>query len=184
MSGLAIPTLETARLILRPLREEDAATFCELLQDPDVVRYIGDGTIPSAEDCWRAVAAWLGHWVLRGYGPWAVTERASGTFMGRVGIHFPYGWPEPELAYTLGKPYWGRGYATEACRAALDWGFTERDFPELVSYIYPANAASIRVATKLGETLRGTASLRDREVLRYAISRDEWEAARETLVTG
>jgi RimJ/RimL family protein N-acetyltransferase len=104
--------------------------------------------------------------------------------MGRVGIHFPYGWPEPELAYTLGKPYWGRGYATEACRAALDWGFTERDFPELVSYIYPANAASIRVATKLGETLRGTASLRDREVLRYAISRDEWEAARETLVTG
>jgi RimJ/RimL family protein N-acetyltransferase len=177
LTGVDIPTLETERLVLRPLREEDAATLCELLQDPDVVRYIGDGTIPSADDCWRAVAAWLGHWVLRGYGPWAVTERGTGTLMGRVGIHFPFGWPEPELAYTLGKPFWGRGYATEACRAALAWAFGERDFPELVSYIYPANAASIRVATKVGETLRGTASLRDREVLRYVITRAEWEAA-------
>lgn len=178
VSGLDIPTLETERLILRPLREADAATFCELLQDPDVVRYIGDGTIPSADDCWRAVAAWLGHWALRGYGPWAVTERESGAFMGRVGIHFPYGWPQPELGYTLGKKFWHRGYATEACRAALDWAFAERDFPELVSYIYPANTASIRVATKLGETLRGTTALREREVLVYAITRAEWEARR------
>jgi RimJ/RimL family protein N-acetyltransferase len=184
ISGLGIPTLETARLVLRPFREEDAATFCELLQDPDVVRYIGDGTIPSPDDCWRAVAAWLGHWALRGYGPWAITDRTSGGFMGRVGIHFPYGWPQPELAYTLGKPYWGRGYATEACRAALDWAFTERDFPALVSYIYPANTASIRVATKVGETPRGTASLRGKEVLRYAITRAEWEAQRAAPETG
>jgi RimJ/RimL family protein N-acetyltransferase len=184
MPGLDIPTLETERLVLRSFREADAATFCELLQDPDVVRFIGDGTIPSAEECWRAVAAWLGHWALRGYGPWAVTERASGTFMGRVGIHFPYGWPEPELAYTLGKPFWGHGYATEACRAALDWGFTERDFPELASFIYPTNAASIRVATKVGETLRGESTLRGKTVLRYVVTRDEWEAQRATPTTG
>jgi RimJ/RimL family protein N-acetyltransferase len=178
MAELDIPTLETERLTLRPFREEDAATFCALLQDPDVVRYIGDGTIPSAEDCWRAVAAWLGHWVMRGYGPWAVTERETGAFTGRVGIHFPYGWPEPELAYTFGKPFWGRGYATEACRAALDWAFTERDFPRLVSLIYPQNTASIQVATKLGETLEGPSGFRDKEVLVYAITRAEWEAQR------
>jgi RimJ/RimL family protein N-acetyltransferase len=98
--------------------------------------------------------------------------------MGRVGIHAPYGWPQPELGYTLGKRFWGRGYATEACRAALDWAFAERDFPELVSYIDPANTASIRVATKLGEALRGTTTLRQREVLVYAITRAEWEARR------
>jgi RimJ/RimL family protein N-acetyltransferase len=174
---LGIPTLTTERLVLRPLEERDAEVFCGLLQDPEVVRFIGDGTIPSREDCWRAVAAWLGHWVLRGYGPWAVTDRESGAFMGRVGIHFPYGWPQPELAYTLGKPFWGRGYATEACRAALDWAFTERDFPELVSLIYPENARSIRVATKLGETLRGESSLHGNPLLLYAITRAEWGAA-------
>ncbi len=135
----AIPTLETERLILRPFREADAAVFCELMQDPDVVRFIGDGQVPSPEDCWRAVAGWLGHWMMRGYGPWAVTERETGAFMGRAGIHFPEGWPGPELGYTFGKPFWGQGYATEAARAARDWAFTERDFPELISLIDPLN---------------------------------------------
>ncbi len=176
---LDIPTLETERLILRPLVEADADVLCALLQDPDVVRYLRDGTIPSREDCWRAVAAWLGHWVLRGYGPWAVTDRATGTFMGRVGIHLPYGWPGPELGYTLGKPFWGRGYATEAARAVADWGFTQRDFLALMSLIYPENAASVRVATKVGETLRGDATLHGKTVLRYVITRPEWEAQRE-----
>ena len=179
LTALDIPTLETKRLVLRPFVEDDADVFCVLLQDPDVVRHIGDGTIPNREDCWRAVAGWLGHWVLRGYGPWAVTERESGTFMGRVGIHYPYGWPGPELAYTLGKPFWGKGYATEAGRAALDWGFTHRDFLALMSLIHPENAASIRVATKLGETLRGDATLHRNTVLRYVITRPEWEAAGE-----
>jgi len=172
----SIPTLETERLILRPFREADAAVFCELFQDPDVVRFIGDGQTPSREDCWRAVAGWLGHWMMRGYGPWAVTERASGTFIGRVGIHFPESWPGPELGYALGKPFWGKGYATEAARAARDWAFAERDFAELISLIDPLNLASIGVATRLGETLRGPGELRGHALLVYAITRAEWEA--------
>ncbi len=103
--------------------------------------------------------------------------------MGRVGIHFPYGWPGPELAYTLGKPFWGRGYATEAARAALDWAFSHRDFLALMSLIYPENAASIRVATKLGETLRGdaTSARQDGPALRHHPPRvgASKEAARE-----
>jgi len=171
-----IPTLETDRLILRPLRDEDADLLCALMQDPEVVRFIGAGVVPTSEDCWRAVAGWLGHWMLRGYGPWAVVERESGTFMGRVGIHFPATWPGPELGYALGKPFWGRGYATEAARAARDWAFSERDFPELISLIDPLNLASIAVATRVGETLRGESMLRGQPLLRYAITRAEWEA--------
>ena len=171
----AIPTLETERLILRPFREADAAAFCGLMQDPDVVRFIGDGLVPSAEDCWRAVAGWLGHWMLRGYGPWAVTDRQTGAFMGRAGIHFPEGWPGPELGYTFGKTFWGHGYATEAARAARDWAFTERDFPELISLIDPMNTASIGVATRVGETLRGPGELRGHPLLVYAITLAEWE---------
>ena len=172
---IQIPTLETERLILRPFCDEDADLYCELLQDPDVVRFIGDRQTPSQEDCWRAVAGWLGHWMLRGYGPWAVTDRANGVFMGRTGIHFPATWPGPELGYTLGKPFWGQGYATEAARAARDWAFAERDFPELISLIDPLNIASIAVATRVGETLRGESILREHKLLRYAVTRDEWE---------
>jgi RimJ/RimL family protein N-acetyltransferase len=173
-----IPTLETERLILRPFREADADVFCELMQDPDVVRFIGDRRTPSEEDCWRAVAGWLGHWVMRSYGPWAVEERTSGAFMGRAGVHFPATWPGPELAYAFGKPFWGRGYATEAVRAARDWAFTERDFPELISLIDPLNVASVGVATRVGETHRGETTLREHRVLVYAINRGEWEAVR------
>jgi RimJ/RimL family protein N-acetyltransferase len=175
---IAIPTLETERLILRPFREEDAALFCEYLQDPDVNRFVGEGQAPSAEDCWRAVAGWIGHWVMRDYGPWAVTEKATGTFMGRTGIHFPESWPQPELAYTFGKPFWGKGYATEAVRAAMDWGFTERDFPELCSLIDPLNERSMAVATRVGETYRRDGALRGHPLRVYVITRAEWEAQR------
>ena len=96
--------------------------------------------------------------------------------MGRVGIHFPAMWPGPELGYTLGKPFWGQGYATEAARAARYWAFSERDFPELISLIDPLNTASIAVATRCGETLRGPGELRGHPLLVYAITRPEWEA--------
>jgi RimJ/RimL family protein N-acetyltransferase len=179
-----IPTLETDRLILRPFREADAAVLCELMQDPDVVEFIGDRQTPSPEDCWRAVAGWIGHWVMRGYGPWAVTDRASGAFMGRVGIHFPESWPQPELGYTLGKPYWGKGFATEAVRASMDWGFTNRDFPELASLIDPLNTRSIAVATRVGETYRRDTVLRGHRLRVYVITRPEWEAQRAEAPRG
>jgi RimJ/RimL family protein N-acetyltransferase len=175
---LAYPTLHTERLILRPFREADVEPLYELMQDPDVVRYIGDRQLPSLQDCWRAIAGWIGHWVLRGYGLWAVEERTSGEFIGRVGIINPADWPGPEVGYTLGKRWWGRGYATEAAQAAMDWGFGEVGFGELISLIDPENAASIRVAERLGESHRGETDLWGHRVLIYGISREAWMARR------
>ena len=176
---MEIPTLETHRLTLRPLVDTDAAALFELSQDPEVMRFIGDRHIPSMEDCWRAVAAWIGHWQLRGYGDFAVDERESGRFIGRAGLWYPHGWPAPELGYMLGRAWWGRGYATEAAGAALDWAFQHvaaRD--EWISLIDPDNAASIRVATKLGETLRGETTFREHRVLIYGIDRVTWASRR------
>lgn len=175
---IEIPTIETPRLVLRALTESDVAPLHELFQEPDVLRYIGDRQVPSIEDVWRAVAGWLGHWALRGYGQWAVDEKASGRIIGRMGIINPTGWPGPEVGYLLGKPFWGRGYATEGAGAALDWGFETHGFGELISLIDPENEASIRVAQKLGETLRRETELRSHRVLVYGISRREWEARR------
>jgi len=55
----------------------------------------------------------IGHWTLRGYGTWAVERKSDGAFIGRVGLINPEGWPGLEVGWTLGKPYWGQGYATE-----------------------------------------------------------------------
>jgi ribosomal-protein-alanine N-acetyltransferase len=173
---LAIPTLETERLILRSFGEDDVATFFELSQDPDVVRYVGDRRVPTLQEAWRGVAGWLGHWALRGYGQWAIEERGSGRLIGRAGIINPAEWPGPEVGYLLGRAWWGHGYATEAARAAMDWGFREIGFDELISLIDPANAASIAVATRLGETLRDEIDLWGYRLRRYAITREAWQA--------
>jgi RimJ/RimL family protein N-acetyltransferase len=98
--------------------------------------------------------------------------------VGRAGVIHPQGWPGAEVGYLLGKSWWGRGYASEAARAAMDWAFRERGFDRLLSLIDPDNAASIRVAERLGETLRGETQLWEHTVLMYAIDRVEWEALR------
>ena len=173
---LAIPTLETERLTLRSFREEDVRAFFELSQDPAVVRFVGDRRVPTEQEAWRAVAGWLGHWAMRGYGQWAIEERSSGRFIGRAGIINPVHWPGPEVGYLLGRDYWGRGYATEAASAAMGWGFDQIGFADLLSLIDPDNAASIAVATRLGESLRGETDLMGNRVLIYGIGRAEWQA--------
>jgi RimJ/RimL family protein N-acetyltransferase len=175
---LEIPTIETERLALRPLREADVEPLYAIMQDPDVMRYIGDRQIPTLQDTWRGVAAWIGHWALRGYGLWAVEERGSGDLIGRIGLHYPIGWPGPEVGYMLGKRWWGRGYATEAATGAMDWGFETIGFDRLISLIDPGNAASIGVATKLGESLAGETELYGKRVLIYGIDRSAWQARR------
>ena len=173
---LAIPTIESERLTLRPFREADAAALFELSQDPDVVRFGGQGHVPTLQETWRAIAGWLGHWALRGYGQWAIEERASGRFIGRAGIINPAEWPGVEVGYLLGRAWWGRGYATEAARSAMHWGFDTIGFADLISLIESANHRSIAVATRLGESLRGETDLWGIPVLVYGISRAEWEA--------
>jgi RimJ/RimL family protein N-acetyltransferase len=172
---LAIPTLETARLTLRPFREADVQPFWELSQDPEVMRYMGDRTLPTLHEAWRAIAGSIGHWALRGYGQWAIEERESSRLIGRAGIINPAEWPGAEVGYLLGRAWWGRGYATEAAQAAMDWGFRETGFGELISLIDPANTASIAVAMRLGETLRDEVELLGHRVQRYAITREAWQ---------
>lgn len=173
---LAIPTVETERLSLRPFREADVPALQELLQSPDVVRFVGDRRVPTLQETWRSVAGWLGHWAMRGYGQWAIEERSGGRLIGRAGIINPAEWPGPEVGYLLGRAWWGHGYATEAARAAMSWGFEQIGFDELISLIDPDNAASIAVATRLGESRRGETTLLGTAVLTYGISRHEWEA--------
>lgn len=146
--------LETERLVLRGLQAGDFEPYAKFSADPEVMRYLGVGPLMgkpmSRIDAWRSLAMMLGHWQLRGYGMWAVVEKASGLFVGRVGLHNPEGWPGPEVGWTLGREYWGRGYASEAGRAAMQYAFEKLDLPHILSVIHPDNHNSIRVAERLG----------------------------------
>ncbi len=164
-------TLETKQLTLRMLRESDIDAYAEMVADPEVMRFIGDGKALSRPLAWRNLAMMIGHWHLRGYGPWAVEERGTGQLVGRIGFWNPEGWPGFELGWMLRRQFWGRGYASEGARAALDFAFTRLDQPAVISLIYPENAASIRVAQRLGEHLAGRVDVMGRSALLYRIAR-------------
>ena len=169
--------LETERLLLRAPEPEDAVPLAPMYADPEVMRYLGDGRPLSRADAWRQMAMIIGHWQLRGYGPWAVEERESGRVMGRIGFFNPEGWPGFELGWVLGQAYQGRGYATEGAKAALKYAFEEMNREKVISLIQPANVPSIRVAVRLGERPEGEIELFGKKVLIYGIHEQAWREA-------
>lgn len=167
-------TLETERLILRMWREDDDfETYAQMCADLEVMRYLGGKTF-SRMEAWRHMAFLIGHWHLRGYGHWAVEEKASGRFIGRIGFLNPEGWPGFEIGWTLGREHWGKGYATEGARRALEYAFTELDQDHVISLIHPENRGSIRVAERLGEQPEGKAQIMGFDVLVYGMDRDKY----------
>jgi RimJ/RimL family protein N-acetyltransferase len=168
------PIVETERLLLRAFRESDTDAYAEMLGDAEVMRFLGGRPLPRAE-AWRNMAMVIGHWDLRGYGFWAVEERASGEMVGRVGCWRPEGWPGLEVGWTLRRQFWGRGYATEAARASLEYAFTKLNQTHVISLIAPDNAASIRVAERLGERPEGEWEVFGTKLIIYGIEREEWE---------
>ena len=172
--------LETERLVLRMFCEEDFEQYAGVMCDAEVTRFLGDGAPLSRELAWRQMAMILGHWQLRGYGLWAVEEKESGRLVGRVGFFNPEGWPGFELGWVLGREFWGRGFATEAARRALEFAFEVLGREHVISLIRPDNVASVRVAERLGERLEGRTELFGAEALVYGISRDVWSAGRAT----
>lgn len=181
---LAIPTLATDRVVLRAFREDDAPALAALHGDPEVIRFLSPTgePEPSLRDAWEYMAMHMGHWLFKGYGKWALVDRATDELIGRVGFyHVPYEWPGLELGWTIARARWGKGYASEAARLARDWAFETLDTDEIISAIHPDNAASIRVAERVGERRLREIRLQGKPCLIYGITRDEWHArARRT----
>ena len=169
--------LETERLRLRQFRDDDFATYREWSANPDLMRYLGGRTFNTIE-AWRHMAYVLGHWQLRGYGYYAVEDKASGRLIGRVGFTDSEGWPGFELGWTLAPEVRGKGYAREAAGFLLDYAFEHLERPHVMSLIHPDNAPSIRVAEFLGQTVEGETEVLSMPVRIYGIDRDGWRAAR------
>jgi len=120
--------------------------------DPVFTRYLNPTGAPfTPEESAAALARYRAHWVEHGYGVWAVEERETGRLVGRLGLSHHRLWPQDvEVGWGLEPAVWGRGYATEGGRAALDHAFTELGRDRVVSIVHPENAASIAVMTRLG----------------------------------
>lgn len=172
-----IPTLATARFVLRAFREDDVPALTALHADPEVMRYLRPNgkAEPNPRQAWDFMAIQMGHWALKGYGKWAMADAATDELIGRVGyFDAPYEWPGLELGWTIARRLWGQGYAGEAARLALDWGFRTLDTDEIVSAIDPGNERSIRVAERLGEKLVRDYVMAGDAYRIYAITREEW----------
>lgn len=142
----------TDRLLMRRPIEADAEALVAVFGDPEVVRHLAGG-VADHDQIWRAIAEWLGHWEMRGYGLWTWVERSTGTVVGRGGLWNPAGWPHLEVGWALARTHWGRGYATEAGRAALEVAWSYLGAEWVCSVIRPGNGASQRVARRLGGRL-------------------------------
>jgi len=147
-------SLRTRRLVLREWREEDAEPFAAMSADPAVMQYLVPFPDRAAMDAW--VAAARTHWREHGFGQSVVELPGEAPFIGVVGLSrvrfaLPFA-PAVEAAWRLARPYWGRGYAYEAARAAIDDGFGRLGLDEIVAFTVPANLASRRVMEELGMT--------------------------------
>ena len=148
MKTLQIPTLTTARLVLREPRMTDVDAFAAFLHS-DRARFVG-GPGRSYADSARAFGHMAGLWLLRGYGPhvWCLPD---GTPIGHGGPWYPKIWPEPEFGWCLWDGnHEGQGYVTEAMTALRDWAFADLGLTTAVAYIDPDNHASQRVAERMG----------------------------------
>jgi RimJ/RimL family protein N-acetyltransferase len=149
------PTLETERLILREFRKDDLDAHAATLGDEEVMRHIG-GKPVNREDSWRRLMSGVGSWKLIGLGPWAVERKIDGRMVGHCGFFnfernmIPPIFDEPEMGWIFDRSVHGQGIAFEACGAALYWAEREIAAESYPAIIDLANAASMKLAERLG----------------------------------
>lgn len=177
------PTLETTRLVLRPPRREDFESWAAIGTDAEVMRHLGG--VKTRFESWNHFMAAVGAWQILGFHAFSVLEKGTGRWVGRVGPLHPDGWPGDEIGWTLAREAWGKGYATEAATAAIDWAFDHLGWSQIIHCIAPDNHASKAVAARLGSTLQGPGHMpapRDDDPIEiWGQSREQWIARRATV---
>jgi RimJ/RimL family protein N-acetyltransferase len=162
--------IETERLIMRPVRVEDVDDLVAMHADPLTRRVFGEWTRDQVED-WAERS--VREWEERGHGKLSILDRQSGAFFGRSGLRF---WPEfdeTEVGWVLMPEARGRGVATEAGRACVEWGVRDFALPYVTAMIAPDNDASTAVARRLGMTPLREDVLHEVPIVVYALSRED-----------
>lgn len=152
-------SIQTPRLHLRQFEHNDWPSLHEHYCDPECTKFTFGRALTEGES-WRAMSSMLGHWTLRGYGPFAAVEVATGKVIGAVGLWYPNDWPEPEIKWALSRAFWGKGYASEAVRAIQGPAFLHFGMKAPISFINSENEASLRLAQAVGAMHEKTVDFR------------------------
>ena len=143
-----IPIITTTRLTLRPLQPADAVTLHRIYQADGVLRYFPNPNPPAIEKVERFILEQQQHWEVYGYGNLGIMRDGKDEIIGWVGLQFVPELNETEVGYLLDRSFWGKGYATEAARASLQFGFDHFTFSKLIALVHPENIASQHVLEK------------------------------------
>lgn len=164
--------LETDRLILRQLNDEDGDEVFAMRGDAEIMRFIREPQSRSETAGWiRMVSS---RWQDEKIGLGAIIEKSSGRFIGWCGLWRLIETGETEIGYALAKNFWGKGFATEAATEYLRYGFQQLNFDKIVAVARPENAASRNVMKRLGMNLDGTGIFYGRELVHYSIFKKDF----------
>jgi ribosomal-protein-alanine N-acetyltransferase len=169
------PDIETARLYLRRLENTDLEDYAQFIfADVEVMRYLPRREASPPERAERTIGFFNDHWLQRGYGVWAITDKAGGTFIGHCGLNYLADIDEVEVLYALRQSHWSRGFATEAARASVQFGFEQAQLKRLIALAVPENIASRRVMGHLGFTFEKNAHHFGLDLVQYALSCEQF----------
>lgn len=140
---------ETERMRVRRITQADYDLMFEVYSDPHLMRFVGDGSPITAEDCSRWIGITHRNYEIRGYGLFLVESR-DGEHLGFVGVTHPGGQPEPEIKYVLRQEAWGKGLAQELVAATCAHACQAWRLESIIATVHPDNAVSSRVLAKCG----------------------------------
>jgi ribosomal-protein-alanine N-acetyltransferase len=167
---MGIPTHETDRMILRPFSSEDAEPLYHIFRGRDVLKYFPRPTPPPLERVEKLVQFQLDHWEKYGYGWWATTLAKTGELIGWCGLQYITETDETEIGFLLGRPFWGKGFATEAALAGVRFGFEELEIESIIGITHPDNVASQNVLKKIGMSFTNEAEYFGMHCFRYSMN--------------
>jgi RimJ/RimL family protein N-acetyltransferase len=169
---MSIPTLETERLILRGFVPQDLDRLATILANPNVMRYMPGNEPLTRERSEKTLNFVRNHWEQHGFGWWAVICKEDELLAGWCGLTLLDETSEVEVAYLLAQEHWGRGYATEAARASVRYGFEQLGLDTIIALAFAENVPSRRVMEKLCMQFTGEAHYFGLDLMRYVLTKE------------
>jgi RimJ/RimL family protein N-acetyltransferase len=177
MCASTVPEIETERLMLRHATSDHLHDWAErVFADPDVIRYMPKRDMTPYARAERALNMYEGLWAHHKVGGWVIVDKADGQLVGSCEVDYIDETGEYELGYALSKPYWGRGIATEAGRAATRFGFESAGLERIIAVVVPENTASWHVLERIGFVYEKKAHYFGLDVVYYGLVRDRFQA--------
>jgi ribosomal-protein-alanine N-acetyltransferase len=166
--------IETGRLRLRQFHAEDLDAYAAIMGDSEVGKWFPKGTGYTCEESKRSLDIIINHWDKHGFGIWAITEKQMNALIGRCGLNLITETSEVEVDFVVAPKYWRRGFATEAARAAIVYGFATLDLDRIIALAKPENIASRKVIEKIGMHFMKNAQYWGITCAYYDISKEEY----------